>query len=106
MTGSMTFTIPIPHPGEVAAHEFGDNLTVLIENAAQSGNGVAHNFTPDISYSVVDVDGAARVHAAIVKHHPHRSVVSRSMLCSVIKTRRVARRRRDQDLDAVTCQQC
>ena len=106
MTGSVMFTIPVPLPGEVAVHELGDALTVLIEHTTETGTAEAPAFKPAISYTVVDVEGAARVHAAVVKHHPQRSVVSRATLCSVTKTRRVARRRRDLDLDAVTCQQC
>lgn len=107
MTGSVQFTIPMPLPGEVTAHELGNALTVLIENTTtETGTAEAPAFKPAISYTVVEVEGAARVHAAVVKHHPQRSVVSRATLCSVTKTRRVARRRRDLDLDAVTCQQC
>lgn len=106
MTGSMTFTIPLPNPGDVTAHDLGDALTVLIENTAGARGAGALAYTPTVTYTVVDVAGAARVHAATVKHHPQRSVVSRSTLCSVTKARRVTRRRRDQDLSAVTCQQC
>jgi hypothetical protein len=106
MTGSMTFTIPLPDPGDVSAHDLGDALTVLIENTADSRGMGKPAVTPAISYTVVDVAGATRVHAAVVKHHSQRSVVSRSTMCSVTKVRRVTRRRRDQDLSAVTCQQC
>jgi hypothetical protein len=59
-----------------------------------------------ITYSVVDVHGATRVHAAIVRQREVRSIVDRHPLCSRSKTRRVARRRRDLDLSTVNCTQC
>jgi len=73
----------MPSPGEVAAHDLGDDLTVLIENTRTSGSSVrsgSQPAIPTITYTFVDVVGAARVHAAIVKHHTQRSVVSRSTL--------------------------
>lgn len=81
MTGSMTFTIPLPNPGDVSTHDLGDALTVLIENTADSREAGKPAVTPTISYTVVDVAGATRVHAAVVKHHSQRSVVSRSTMC-------------------------
>lgn len=59
-----------------------------------------------ITHTVVDVHGATRVHAAVVRQRPMRSVVDRHPLCSRSKTRRVARRRRDLDLSTVNCTQC
>jgi len=61
---------------------------------------------PLISYEVVNVRGATRTHAALVRHHERRSVVNRWTLCSVSDSRRVTGRRRDQDLSTVTCTQC
>ena len=83
-----TFTIPMPQPGEVAAHTLG-NCTMLVE---RNDTAAADNaFTPWTTYEPVDVRGGTRVHAAAVTHHRHRSVVSRWALCSVARTLRVAR---------------
>jgi hypothetical protein len=105
----LTFTIPVPRPGEVAAHDLG-YLTALIENTgtpADIANAVAEvRIEPLITYEVVDVRGARRTHAAIVRHHELRSVVDRWTLCSRSKSRRVSGRRRDQGLSTVTCKQC
>ncbi|OBG23439.1 hypothetical protein [Mycobacterium sp. 852002-51057_SCH5723018] len=107
MTGSMTFTIPVPSPGEVAAHDLGDDLTVLIENTGVGSTTTgARAAIPTITYEAVDVRGGTRVHAAAVKHHPQRSVVSRWALCSITNSLRVIRRRRHDDLNAVTCTRC
>jgi len=59
-----------------------------------------------ISYEVVNVRGATRTHAAIVRQHEKRSMVKRWTLCSVSNSRRVIGRRRDQELSTVTCTQC
>ncbi len=59
-----------------------------------------------ISYEVVNVRGATRTHAAIVRQHEKRSMVNRWTLCSVSNSRRVIGRRRDQELSTVTCTQC
>lgn len=59
-----------------------------------------------LSFSVVDVHGASRVHAAVVRQRAVRSVVDRHPLCSRSRTRKVARRRRDLDLSTVNCTQC
>lgn len=61
---------------------------------------------PAFSYTVVDVFGATRTHAALVRHHLQRTVVNRYTLCSQNNSRRVRSRRRDQPLNAVTCTQC
>lgn len=113
----MTFTIPaadLPSPGEVTTHELGDDLTALIENTGEPTEDVAEPTAaelrvavqPLISYEVVDVRGATRTHAAIVRHHEKRSRVNRWTLCSVSDSRRVTGRRRDQELTTVTCTQC
>lgn len=107
MATPMTFTIPKPDPGEVAEHELGRDLTMLIQNMApMTADRSAAPSVPYVTYEVVDVRGAAVVHAAAVTNHPRRSVVSRWTLCSLRKSRRVDRRRRDEDLDTVTCCQC
>ncbi len=113
----LTFTIPaadLPRPGEVTVHEFGDDLIALIENTGEPTEDVAEPteaelsvaIRPLISYEVVDVRGATRTHAAIVRHHEKRSRVNRWTLCSVSDSRRVMGRRRDQELTTVTCTQC
>jgi hypothetical protein len=99
----MTFTVPIPKPGEVAAHQLGDDFTVLIEKNCGGGGGCD---APYITYEPVDVRGGTRIHAATVKHHTHRSVVSRWALCSLTNSLRVTRRRRQDDLNSVTCTRC
>lgn len=108
MATFLTFTIPKPDPGEVVEHELGHDLTVLIKNtAAMNGDRRATAiFVPYTTYEVVDVRGAAVVHAAAVTHHPQRSRVDQWTLCSLRKSRRVDRRRRDASLEEVTCCQC
>jgi hypothetical protein len=111
MTDTLTFTIPVPRPGEITAHDLGYDLTALVENTSRPGGsanaGAALSVAkPLITYEVVDVRGARRTHAAIVRHHDRRSVVNRWTLCSVSNSRRVIGRRRDQDLNTVTCTQC
>ena len=108
MTNTMTFTIPVPPRGEVAAHQLGCDFTMLLENsAAIAVDGPATSgFAPYITYEPVDVRGGTRVHAAVVTHHRQRSVVSRWALCSVTNSLRVTRRRRGEDLDTVTCSRC
>ena len=107
MATPMTFTIPKPDLGEVAEHELGHDLTMLIQNVGPAtGSRPAATNLPYVTYEVVDVRGAAVVHAAAVTHHPRRSVVSRWTLCSLTKSRRVERRRREHSLEAVNCTQC
>ena len=78
--------IPMPQPGEVTTHQLGANLTML--------DGFGGIDDPYVTYEAVDVRGGTRVHAAIVTHHPKRSVVSRWALCSVTRSRfRVSHRR-------------
>ena len=103
MTHEMTFTIPIPQPGEVAAHQLGHDFTVLIEKNL-GGSGASDS--PYVTYEPVDVRGGTRVHAAAVKHHTQRSVVSRWALCSITNSLRVTRRRRQDELTAVSCTRC
>ena len=108
MTTSMTFTIPMPQPGEVAAHKLGPDLTMLVENSAAIAveDPATSDFAPYITYEPVDVRGGTRVHAAAVTHSRQRSRVSRWPLCSMTKSLRVTRRRRGEDLDTVTCCRC
>ena len=79
----LTFTIPaadLPGPGEVTTHELGDDLTALIENTGEPTEDITEPTEaelrvavgPLISYEVVDVRGATRTHAAIVRHHEKR----------------------------------
>lgn len=108
MTTSMTFTIPMPQPGEVSAHKLGPDLTMLVENsvAIAVDDPATSDFAPYITYEPVDVRGGTRVHAAAVTHHRQRSVVSRWALCSLTNSLRVTRRRRGEELDVVTCSRC
>lgn len=102
MTHAVTFTVPVPQPGEVAAHQLGHEFTVLIEMSP--GGGATGS--PYVTYEPVDVRGGTRVHAAVVKHHTQRSVVSRWALCSITNSLRVTRRRRQDELTAVSCTRC
>lgn len=107
MTSSLTFTIQMPGPGEVAAHQLGAHLMMLVENNGVD-DSIASAFSPYITHEAVDVHGGTKVHAAAVKNHRKRSVVERFTLCSIKRSRfRVTRRRRTEDLSAtVTCTRC
>jgi hypothetical protein len=104
----------LPRPGEITKHQLGENLVAFIEHTGEPTEDVVEPTEeeldqasePLISYEVVDVRGATRTHAAIVRHRDKRSVVNRWTLCSISNSRRVIGRRRDQDLSTVTCTRC
>lgn len=110
---ALTITIDepdLPAPGEDVLISTGA-YEVLVANTAEPEADVdpepdADDPEAQITYSVVDVHGATRVHAAIVRKREVRSVVDRFPLCSRSRTRRVSRRRRDLDLSTVNCTQC
>ncbi|MEU9822246.1 hypothetical protein ACIGG9_26000 [Pseudonocardia alni] len=85
-------------PYEILIGHTGDPQTEVDQTAEEPGS--------QITFSVVDVHGATRVHAAAVRQREVRSRVDRHPLCSRSQTRKVARRRRDIDLSAVNCTQC
>lgn len=98
----------LPAPGEDVLVTHGP-YEILVAHTGEPQTDIDETADePDsqLTYSVVDVHNATRVHAAIVRQRPIRSVVDRHPLCSRSKTRRVARRRRDLDLSTVNCTQC
>lgn len=117
MNNGLTITIPLdelPRPGEVIERWLAPNVLALIENteppldevSAPTADEAAAATEPLTWYEVVDVRGATRTHAALVRQHDRRSMVNRYTLCSVSDSRRVTGRRRDQQLSTVTCSQC
>ncbi len=117
MNEDLTFTISaadLPRPGEVTEYQLNEDLIALIEHTGEPTEDITEPtedeldraVQPLISYEVVNVRGATRTHAAIVRHHEKRSMVNRWTLCSVSNSRRVIGRRRDQELSTVTCTQC
>ncbi len=95
----------IPGPGEDVLVDLGGGLQALIANTAEL-DGAPEPMEGLVTYTVVDVYGAARTHAAEVTQRAQRTRVSRWTLCSRNESRRVSRRRRDLDLAAVSCTQC
>lgn len=98
----------LPAPGEDVLVTYGP-YEVLVAHTGDPETDVDEDADePEsvLSYSVVDVHGATRVHAAVVRQREVRSMVDRHPLCSRSKTRKVARRRRDLDLSTVNCTQC
>lgn len=105
----------LPGPGEDFLFEVeGSPYTVLIAHNGEpqaevdepSDDDVSDDHGPTTWYEVVDVRGATRTHAALVRRRGNRSVVNRWTLCSVSNSRRVTGRKRDLQLSTVTCAQC
>lgn len=110
-------TIPagsLPSPGEVVELQLSSTLVALIEHTGEPTEDVddptpdeqAASPVPLITYTVVDVVGATRTHAARVRRRAERTRVDRHPLCSRSGSRIVRGRRRDLDLSVVTCTQC
>lgn len=112
----LTITIPaadIPAPGEDVLINLDGPYQALIVNTGEPQETVEIDEPPlpgeprpAFHYEVVDVSGAIRTHAAIVRVRGNRTVVNRWSLCSQSNSRRVTGRKRDQDLSTVTCAQC
>jgi len=105
----------LPAPGEIVERVL-NGFHILIESTAAPTEELGAP-TPDevraydgpLSWhEVVDVKGATRTHAALVRFFPAsgRSRVNRYTLCSRTDSREVTGRRRDQQLATVTCAQC